>query len=127
MRRNRAEATLQQQVVHLLTTCGYTVMEIGKSRGKTRCTKCGNWSYSTGWQGNTVGAPDLYVHHKQWNFCSVGIELKTEKGLVRKEQQDFSDKHLVVICRSVEDVINHIITIDKMFGLNSKLENLTWM
>jgi len=127
MRRNRAEATLQQQVVHLLTTCGYTVMEIGKSRGKTRCVKCGNWSYSTGWQGNTVGAPDLYIHHKQWNFCSIGIELKTEKGAVRKEQQQFSEQQLIVICRSIEDVIQQVLAIDKMFGNETKLEKLTWI
>lgn len=127
MRRNRAEATLQQQVVHLLTTCGYTVMEIGKSRGKTRCVKCGNWSYSTGWQGNTVGAPDLYIHHKQWNFCSIGIELKTEKGSVRKEQQQFSEQQLIVICRSIEDVIQQVLAIDKMFGNETKLEKLTWI
>lgn len=127
MRRNRAEATLQQQVVHLLTTCGYTVMEIGKSRGKTRCVKCGNWSYSTGWQGNTVGAPDLYIHHKQWSFCSIGIELKTEKGAVRKEQQQFSEQQLIVICRSIEDVVQQVLTIDKLFGNETKLEKLTWI
>jgi hypothetical protein len=125
--RRKAESAFQLQVVTLLTACGYQVIEVGKSRGKTRCPKCLTYHHSTGWQGNTIGAPDIYVHHKDWRFCSTGIELKTEKGAVRKQQQEFADKHITVICRSMEEVINHVLSIDQLFGCKTKLENVTWI
>ena len=127
MRRNNAEALFQKQVIAFLSACGYTVIEVGKSRGKTQCPTCKTYHYSSGWQGNTVGAPDLYVHRKEWSHLAVGIELKTEKGAVRKEQQAFADKGLVSICRNMEDVIRLITTIDKRFNLESKLEKVTWI
>jgi hypothetical protein len=125
--RRKAESTFQSQVTTLLTACGYTVIEVGKSRGKTRCPICKTYHYSTGWQGNTIGAPDIYVHHKDWRFCSTGIELKTEKGAVRYEQQLLAEKHITIICRNMEDVITHIVSIDKLFNVQTKLENLKWI
>jgi hypothetical protein len=126
MRRN-LEATLQQQVKTVLTACGYTVIEIGKSRGKSRCRNCGVYSYATGWQGNSVGAPDIYVHHKDWKHVALGIELKTEKGAVRKEQQVLADNKITVICRSIDEVIDAVKRIDALFNIESKLGKLHWM
>lgn len=126
MRKN-AEAILQQQVKTLLTTCGYTVIEVGKTRAKTKCVSCGAWSYPRGWQGNTLGAPDLYIHHKQWRHVALGIELKTEKGAVRERQQDLADNNLTTICRSIDDVINAVMKVDEMFNLESKLKKVTWI
>jgi hypothetical protein len=126
MRKN-AEAILQQQVKATLVIAGYTVIEIGKSRGKVKCDKCNQYTYARGWQGNTVGAPDIYVHHKNWKHIAIGIELKTETGTVRKEQQEYASDNLTVICRSLECVINNVIEVDKMLGLTSKLESFKWI
>lgn len=126
MRRSN-EAVFQQQVKTLLTACGYIVIEVGKSRGKTRCPICKSYHHSTGWQGNTVGAPDIYVHKKEWQGIAVGIELKTEKGAVRKEQQEFADKEITTICRTLEDVIQKVMSIDNRLNIESKLEKVTWI
>jgi hypothetical protein len=127
MRRNNPEALFQKQVVTLLAACGYVVIEVGKSRGKTKCPTCGTYHYSSGWQGNTVGAPDLYVHRKEWDRISVGIELKAEKGVVRKEQQEFANKELTTICRTLEDVITTVSAVDKRLNIESKLEKINWI
>jgi hypothetical protein len=125
--RQNKEAVFQQQVRTLLSACGYTVIEVGKSRGKTRCPTCKTYHYSTGWQGNTIGAPDIYIHRKEWHGLAVGIELKTEKGVVRKEQQELATQELTTICRSLEDVVDVIKRIDSRMNLESKLEKITWI
>jgi len=122
-----SEAQFQKQVIALLTACGYLVIEVGKSRGKTKCPSCGKYHYSTGWQGNTVGAPDLYIHKKDWNGLAIGIELKTTKGAVRKEQQVLANNNIVTICRTLEDVVTAVTAVDKQLNLESKLEKLSWI
>lgn len=126
MRKN-AESLLQQQVKTLLMSCGYTVIEVGKTRAKVKCNSCGAWSYPRGWQGNTLGAPDLYIHHKQWHKVALGIELKTEKGAVRERQQELANDNLTTICRSLDDVIVAVMKIDEMFNIDSKLKKVTWI
>jgi len=125
--RQNKEAVLQQQVRTLLSACGYVVIEVGKSRGKTRCPTCKTYHYSTGWQGNTIGAPDIYIHRKEWDGLAVGIELKTEKGTVRKEQKILAEERLTTICRSLEDVINVVKQIDHRMNVESKLEKISWV
>jgi hypothetical protein len=116
-----SEATLQHQVVYLLRTLGYTIMESGKGRSKQRCAKCGHSSYATGWQGNTVGLPDLYIHSIKWpRGVALAIEMKTQTGSVRKEQQELAEKGLVFICRSVGCVINALIQQERQ--LNNEIE-----
>jgi hypothetical protein len=122
-----SEALFQKQVITLLSACGYTVIEVGKSRGKTKCPSCNKYHYSTGWQGNTVGAPDLYIHKQEWHGIAIGIELKTPKGAVRKEQQELANKSVVTICRTLEDVVNTVTAIDKRLNVESKLEKLNWI
>lgn len=111
------EKTLQAQVVSCLTVLGYTVFETGKARGKTKCSACGVYSYATGWQGNTIGVPDLYVHNAQWKTpIGVGIELKTKTGSVRKEQAHYANLNVTVICRTLIEVINAIAEIESVIG-----------
>lgn len=127
MRRNNQEAVLQQSVKTLLTSCGYTVIEIGKARAKVVCPNCKTWHHSRGWQGNTVGAPDLYVHKKEWGPIAVGIELKTKTGGVRKEQQELANSNLTVICRSLEEVVTAVRAIDTKLNIESKLDKVKWL
>jgi len=94
-----SEKALQSQVVSCLTVLGYTVFETGKARGKTKCSTCGAYSYATGWQGNTLGVPDLYVHNSQWKTpIGIGIELKTKTGAVTKfwEKANFMTKKVCI-------------------------------
>jgi predicted RNA-binding Zn-ribbon protein involved in translation (DUF1610 family) len=127
MRRNNQEAVLQQSVKTLLTSCGYTVIEIGKARSKVICPNCKTWHHSRGWQGNTVGAPDLYIHKKEWGPISVGIELKTKTGGVRKEQQELASNNLTVICRSIEEVVEAVRAVDTKLNMESKLDKVKWL
>lgn len=122
MKRRNDEALFQNQICMMLRACGYTVIEIGKARAKSRCRSCGVYQYATGWQGNTVGAPDLYVHSKHWPIpIGVGLELKTEKGAVRTEQQKIADDNMTVICRTVDDVINAMRKVEAKFERECKL------
>lgn len=111
------EKELQNQIVYTLRILGYTVLESGKGRSKTQCVNCKSWFYPRGWQGNTLGLPDLYVHHKSWsNPVGVGIELKTTKGVVRKEQKLLADDNITVICRSLDDVLTEVMKIEFLIG-----------
>ena len=108
----KPEAAFQKSVIDVLTILGYRVFETGKSRSKVRCTKCGTYSYATGWQGNTPGLPDIYIHskHRAWNSTALAIELKTEKGVVSQIQKDIADAGYTTICRSIGEVIDVVLT-----------------
>jgi hypothetical protein len=105
---------------------GYKVFETGKTRTKVRCTKCGAYSYATGYQGNTPGLPDLYIHssHHLWGSKAVAIELKAAKGKASEIQQEIADAGYTTICRSTEEVLlvisrveaelNNWTTVDKI-------------
>ena len=107
----KPEASFQKSVIDVLTILGYRVFETGKSRSKVRCTKCGSYSYATGWQGNTPGLPDIYIHskHRTWNSTALAIELKTEKGVVSQIQKDIADAGYTTICRSINEVIDVVL------------------
>ena len=115
MRRNSPEANLQRLVVDTLTLLGYRVFETGKSRSKVRCTKCGASSYATGWQGNTPGLPDLYIHSrsKGWKSMALAIELKAQKGVVSPIQQEIADLGMSTICWSLEDVLEVLMAVEE--------------
>lgn len=112
--RIKPEAALQKQVVDTLMVLGYKVFETGKTRTKVRCTKCGAYSYATGYQGNTPGLPDLYIHssHHLWGSKAVAIELKAAKGKTSEVQQEIADAGYTTICRSIEEVIAVISRIE---------------
>jgi len=107
----KPEAAFQKSVIDVLTILGYRVFETGKSRSKVRCTKCGSYSYATGWQGNTPGLPDIYIHskHRAWNSTALAIELKTEKGVVSQIQKDIAEAGYTTICRSINEVIDVVL------------------
>lgn len=112
--RIKPEAALQKQVVDTLMVLGYKVFETGKTRTKVRCTKCGAYSYATGYQGNTPGLPDLYIHssHHLWGSKAVAIELKAAKGKTSDVQQEIADAGYTTICRSIEEVLSVISRVE---------------
>lgn len=119
------EKELQLQVVTALSALGYTVLETGKARSKNKCVKCGHSSYATGWQGNSAGLPDLYIHNTAWQLpIGVGIELKTTKGAVRLKQQEFADMHITNICRSLNDVLANLQKIEALIGTDKSQSKL---
>lgn len=111
------EAQLQTLVRNTLAVLGYTVIETGKARRKVKCPRCSAWHYPTGWQGNTPGCPDLYVHAQHWSApVAVGIELKAQKGKVRTEQECMAKQNMTVICRDLESVISTLMRYEESFG-----------
>lgn len=119
------ETRLQTLVRNTLAVLGYTVIETGKARRKTQCAKCKSWNYPTGWQGNTPGCPDLYIHAPHWSMpIAIGVELKTTKGAVRSEQKNMADFKMTVICRSLESVVEIVMEYEDKFGSPSQVERL---
>lgn len=119
------ESQLQKTVVSCLSNLGYQVMETGKARSKVTCKTCGCQSYATGWQGNTVGIPDLYIHNTLWKHSiAVPVELKTQTGEVRKEQKIFEDIKITTICRSLADVLYLLQKLEPHIGCDSTITKL---
>lgn len=100
------EKQLQEQIVNYLRWQRYEVLEVGKGRKGVTCPTCHSFHVPSGWQGNTPGCPDLFVSHPRWKEGTwIGVELKTEKGAIREEQQRLLDASRVYIARSLDDVI----------------------
>jgi hypothetical protein len=119
------EKDLQKQVLSVLINLGYHVFETGKARSLQKCKSCGSKQYATGWQGNTPGLPDLYIHSKQWHRgTAVAIELKTEKGAVRDTQKTLNDLGYTFICRSVGCVLRSILSIEMQMNNDAKVDQL---
>lgn len=119
LKRRTPENDLQNSVVNLFRHLGYTVMETGKGRSKTRC-RCGAWVTASGWQGNTVGLPDLYIHRPSWGVIALPIEMKTPTGQVRPAQKALADAGVTTICRSIDDVVNTVAQFEQRFRLESE-------
>jgi hypothetical protein len=119
------EKQLQSSIVRALQLLGYTVFETGKTRTKVLCPTCKTRHYATGWQGNTIGVPDIYIHNRLWKIpVGLGIELKTEKGTVRIQQQIFADLNVTHISRSLDDVLNILHTVELVVGNDTTRKKL---
>lgn len=102
-------------------------METGKTRSAVRCPMCGIRHYPTGWQGNTPGLPDLYVHSssKCWQSTALAVELKAEKGKVSDVQNYFASSGLTTICRSLEEVIELLLAVESRYDNWLAVDRLT--
>lgn len=119
------ESALQLIVKNTLGFLGYTVIETGKARRKVQCPRCKNMHYPTGWQGNTLGCPDLYIHCPHWKIpVAIAVELKTAKGTVRAEQKAMANQKMTVICRSVIQVIETVLEYEKLYGESVQCDRL---
>jgi len=108
-----------------LALLGYTIMETGKARSKTRCKRCGTEAYATGWQGNTPGLADLYVHSSWWKVpIGLAIEMKTSTGAVRDAQASLARQGMTVICRNLTDVLDVLISTETLLGNPEQVERI---
>lgn len=109
------EAQIQTAGINALRTLGYLVFETGRTRSKTRCPRCGVWSYPKGWQGNTPFTPDLYVTHPYWGAGEwTGIECKRGDGVVSIGQQALADTDRTFLCYSAAQVLFAVLLYEEM-------------
>lgn len=120
----KPEAALQKAIVTCIATLGYVVMESGKSRSKVTCRACGAQTYATGWQGNTPGLPDLYVHHPDWFGMAVGLELKGPKTVVTAVQQSLADNNITTIVRTVAEALHAVRRAESTLGRQSRVDRI---
>lgn len=134
MRKTNPEAHLQREIRATLCLLGYTVMETGKSRSRVTCAKCGASNYATGWQGNTPGLPDIYVHRSGWGRpLAVALELKTSRGKPTETQQWLADNRMTTIVRSMEGALRILRETEITLGnteqvkkIDTTLEAISW-
>jgi hypothetical protein len=116
--RVESEAGLQDACVSALRYAGYTVLQVGRWRTKTRCPKCGTWHVPKGGYGNETGTPDLLVGHTRWGACLLGIEMKApgattllgrvQPGRLKPAQRVLAEAGLTTVCYSLADVMNAV-------------------
>jgi hypothetical protein len=103
-------------------------METGKSRSAVRCPHCNGRHYATGWQGNTVGLPDIYIHRGGWPAgTALALELKTPKGAVRPEQQQLAEAGCSIIALTFSDALRCVRTFEEHLGNTSQVKRLDQM
>lgn len=111
-----SETQLQSQIVQGLRLRQLKVLQCGHFTRQVECPRCAFWFTPTSGYGNDLGVPDLLVTDPTWPApVWVGAELKrpsvqTTIGLVRggvlsPEQRDLARSGLIVVCRSLEDVL----------------------
>ena len=106
-----SEAALQAQIRQTLGVLGYSTAEVGSTRARVTCKKCGHNDWPAGWQGNSVGVPDLLVfRHDLPAFPPVAmfVEVKTGSGAVRPAQAVLAAAGRSVIVRSVGDAVRAV-------------------
>ena len=127
-KRTNPEAVLQSHLTGTLKVLGYTIMETGKSRSAVMCPHCKGRHYATGWQGNTVGLPDLYIHRTGWTLgMAVALELKAPTGKVRPEQQQMADAGMSIIVRTLSDGLRHIRDVEERLGNTGQARRINQM
>lgn len=117
----KPEMQIQTAARNILIIHGYVVMESGKARSKVKCPMCKQAFFPGGWQGNTPGLPDLYIHHPAWGGIALPIELKAPGGSIRREQQELQKAGVIYICRSVEEVLKTVSQFETVYGLQSNI------
>lgn len=123
--RDNPELRLQKDVATVLSSLGYTVMETGKSRGRVKCNTCGSSNYATGWQGNTPGLPDVYVHRSGMGIpIAVALELKAPKGKPTEMQKMLADNNMTRLVRSVGDALEAVHQIESRLGNARQAERI---
>jgi hypothetical protein len=110
----------------MLVLLGYTVMETGKARSRVVCSVCKTRSFATGWQGNTPGLPDLYVHRQGWGRpIAVGLELKAKDGKPSEAQKWLADHGMTRIVRSCAEAMSAMLDIELLLGHRDQASRIT--
>jgi hypothetical protein len=103
---DRSEAERQREMVTWLAVNGYLVLETGKARRMVKCQDCGTSFYPTGWQGNTPGCPDLFVHGLHWPALMwLGVDVKAGRNAeIRPEQKRLMDQKAITIVTNLPEL-----------------------
>ena len=111
-----SESALQQQTRQTLANLGYASAEVGATRKQVTCPCCAHRFFPDGWQGNSVGWPDLQVFRFTPSFPPVAfpIELKTQTGKPSKTQQDLADRGRSQITHSIRETVEAIINAERL-------------
>ena len=111
-----SESALQKQIIRTLGLLGYACEEIGSTRARVTCKNCGHNDWPTGWQGNSVGTPDLQVFRYVADFPPVGIrlEVKTATGAVRFGQAELASSGRSRIVRSVKEALEAVLAVEAL-------------
>lgn len=127
-KRANPEMKLQRDIIAVLGGLGYTVMETGKSRSRVKCSKCGTSSFATGWQGNTPGLPDLYVHRRGMGHpIAIALELKAPNGKPSETQKWLADNFMTTIVRSVEESLTVLANFETAIGNRTQSDKVRKM
>jgi hypothetical protein len=104
---DRSEAERQKEMVAWCQANGYLVLETGKARKMVRCNTCGTVEYPRGWQGNTPGCPDLFVHGLHWPaLLWMGVDVKAgAKAEVQPEQKRLVDQNAIAIVTNLPEMV----------------------
>ncbi len=125
-RPRQSEASIQREIKEVLVLLGYTVMETGKARSRVSCGTCGAKSFATGWQGNTPGLPDLYVHRTGWGKpIAVALELKAKDGRPSEAQKWLADRNVTRIVRSSAEALSTLLNIELELGHQDQASRIT--
>lgn len=116
------EAGLQDAVVEALRYAGFTVLQVGRWRRRTRCPECGAWHTPRGGYGNETGTPDLLIGHRHWGAVLLPIELKApgavtllgtvRPGALQPAQRALHELGITEVCFSLEGVWGAIERMD---------------
>jgi hypothetical protein len=87
-----SEREIQREAVGLLRRAGYRVIVTSTNRSSRV----------------TTGCPDLFVRVPLSRAVWLGLEIKAPKGALTVEQRAEEACGDIIICRSVDDVINAI-------------------
>jgi hypothetical protein len=110
------EADVQKAIVDTLTAVGFESLQVGQVRRAVTCPHYGGKHVPTGWQGNTPGAPDLFVGLAQqgaFPVCTwVGFKLKkSTAATVRPEQLELYQRGRVAIVTNPHEAIDDMIAV----------------
>ena len=105
------EKALQAQTRRTLANLGYGSAEVGATRKQVTCPHCQEGFVPTGFQGTTVGYPDLSVFRYAPEFPPVGIliELKTDGGKPSEEQKQFAEQGRSQITYGIRETVEALI------------------
>jgi len=102
----RSEAERQAEMVAWCAGNGYLALETGKARKRINCPDCNGWFYPRGWQGNTPGCPDLFIHGLHWPALMwLGVDVKAgHSAEVQPEQKKLIDHKAIAIVTNLPEL-----------------------